>query len=130
MGRLVGTGKAIGLQMVGGAIFSAIFFGILVGEGVIQASGDAVLLTMVLLSNTCYLLVMMLFLGYGLVAFPIHLWEKGSLTRELNVMEQKAAARYKTLGEASINMGLVVADVMKTKTEVRIVVIITSRVHV
>jgi hypothetical protein len=130
MGRLVGTAKAIGLQMVGGAIFSAIFFGILVGEGVIQASGDAVLLTMVLLSNTCYLLVMMLFLGYGLVAFPIHLWEKGSLTRELNVMEQKAAARYKTLGEASINMGLVVADVMKTKTEVRIVVIITSRVHV
>lgn len=106
------------LQMVAGMVFGAIFFGILVGEGVVKPDGEAVLLTVILISNTCYLLVMTLFIGYGLVALPEHLWEKGNLTRTLNVMEQKAAARYKTLGDTSINVGLVVADVMKTKAEV------------
>jgi hypothetical protein len=99
-------------------VLGLIFFGILVGEGVVEANADAVLLTIVLLSNTIGLIVIMLLLGYGLVSFPQLLWHKGNLKRQLNMAQQKAASRFKDLGDVSLNMSMAVADVMKTKQEV------------
>lgn len=88
------------------------------GEGVVDPNASAVLLTIVLLSNTIGLIVIMLLLGYGLVSFPQMLWHKGNLKRQLNIAQQKAASRFKDLGELSLNMSMAVADVMKTKQEV------------
>ena len=99
-------------------VLGVIFFGILVGEGVVDADADAVLLTIVLLSNTAGLVVIMVLLGYGLVSFPQMLWHKGNLKRQLSMAQQKAASRFKDLGETSLKMSMAVADVMKTKQEV------------
>lgn len=91
-----------------------ILFAILVSQHVATANGGAVLLALILLNNTIYLVFLMLFLGYGLVAFPLSLWQRGNLLGELKRSEHKAAARYTYLGDANIVMGKAVADVMKT----------------
>lgn len=62
----------------------------------------------------------MLLLGYGLISFPQMLWLKGDLKRQLNISQQKAAARFKDLGEISLNMSIAVSNVMKTKQDVMI----------
>lgn len=95
-----------------------ILFAILVSQHVVTANGGAVLLALILLNNTMYLVFLMLFLGYGLVAFPMSLWQRADLLGELKRSEQKAAARYKYLGDATIVMGKAVADVMKTNEAV------------
>lgn len=117
--RLLGVAKAIGLQVVGGIAFMMILFAILVSQHVATANGGAVLLALILLNNTMYLIFLMLFLGYGLVAFPMSLWQKGNLIGELKRSEHKAASRYKYLGDATIVMGKAVADVMKTNEMVQ-----------
>jgi hypothetical protein len=99
-------------------VVAVIFFGILVGEGVVAASSDAVLLTAVLLGNTFGLSVLMVLLGYGLVAFPKELWDRGNIERQLGYMQHKAASRFKSLGEASLDVSLAVSDALKTKQEV------------
>jgi hypothetical protein len=104
--------------MVGGVAFMMILFAILVSRHVVTANGGAVLLALILLNNTMYLVFLMLFLGYGLVAFPMSVWQKGNLFGELKRSEHKAAARYKYLGDATIVMGTAVADVMKTNEAV------------
>ncbi len=101
------------------AVMGLVFFGILVGTSVVPANGDAVLLTVVLLSNTFGLAVLMILLGYGLVSFPRMLWDMGNIERELGYMQHKAASRFKTMNEASLNVSLAVSDVLKTKQEVR-----------
>ena len=111
--------SSIAIQSFAGVVLGAIFFGILVGEGVVDADANAVLLTIVLLSNTAGLVVIMVLLGYGLVSFPQMLWHKGNLKRQLNMTQQQAASRFKDLGEASLKMSMAVADVMKTRQEVR-----------
>jgi hypothetical protein len=95
-----------------------IIFGILVGENVVEGSASAVLLTLVLLSNTGGLFALTMLMGYGLIAFPVMLWQRGDLNRQLGLAQQKAASRFKDLGEVSHDMGLAVADVMKTNQEV------------
>jgi hypothetical protein len=104
--------------MIGGVVFMMILFAILVTRHVVTANGGAVLLALILLNNTMYLVFLMLFLGYGLVAFPMSLWQRGNLLGELKRSEHKAAARYKYLGDATIVMGTAVADVMKTNEAV------------
>lgn len=118
MSKLYSAIASIAIQSIAGGILGLIFFGILVGEGVVDANANAVLLTIVLLSNTAGLVVIMLLLGYGLVSFPQMLWHKGNIKRQLNMAQQKAATRFKDLGDISLNMSMTVADVMKTKQEV------------
>jgi hypothetical protein len=103
---------------VASAVMGAVFFGILVGTGVVPANEEAILLVIVLMSNTFGLSVLMVLLGYGLVAFPKELWDRGNIERQLGYMQHKAASRFKSLGEASLDVSLAVSDALKTKQEV------------
>lgn len=116
--QFVSALRAIALQSLAGLVLFFILFGILIGEGVVDASADAVLLTIVVISNTFGLFVLMLLLGYGLVSFPQMLWLKGDIKRQLNLAQQKAASRFKDLAEISLNMSMAVSNVMKTQQEV------------
>lgn len=110
--------RAIALQSLAGLVLFFILFGILIGEGVVDASADAVLLTVVVMSNTFGLFALMLLLGYGLVSFPQMLWLRGDIKRQLNLAQQKAASRFKDLAEISLNMSMAVSNVMKTQQDV------------
>lgn len=116
--KLYSAIKSIAIQSIAGLAVFLILFAILVGEGVVDASADALLLSLVVVSNTFGLFVLMLLLGYGLVSFPQSLWMKGDLKRQLNLAQQKAASRFKDLGDISLNMSMAVSDVMKTKQDV------------
>lgn len=115
--KVKNTFRSLLLINTAGAVAGAIFFGILVGEGVVPANGDAVLLTAVLISNTLGLIVLMLLLGYGLIQFPRTLWDLGNLDVALGQAQNKAASRFRDLGDASLNVSMAVADVMKTQQE-------------
>jgi hypothetical protein len=47
----------------------------------LSASADAVLLTIVVISNSG-LYILMLLLGYGLISFPQMLWGRGDIKRQ------------------------------------------------
>jgi hypothetical protein len=118
LSKIFASLKAIALQSLAGLVLFFILFGVLVGQGVVDASGDAVLLTIVVISNTTGLFILMLLLGYGLISFPQMLWGRGDLKRQLNVAQQKAASRFKDLSEISLNMSMAVSNVMKTQQDV------------
>lgn len=118
--KLFSALKGIFLQSLAGLVLFFILFAILVGEGVVEASADAILLSLVVISNTFGLFVLMLLLGYGLISFPQMLWLKGDIKRQLNMSQQKAASRFKDLGEISLSMSMAVSDVMKTKQDVNL----------
>lgn len=116
--KFISAIKEIAIQSFAGLALFLILFAILVGEGVVDASADALLLSLVVISNTFGLFALMLLLGYGLISFPQMLWLKGDLKRQLQISQQKAASRFKDLGEISLNMSMAVSDVMKTKQDV------------
>lgn len=118
--KLLSSLYAIALQSFAGVVLFFILFAILVGENVVEASSEAILLTIVVISNTFGLLVLMFLLGYGLASFPLMLWQKGDLKRQLQLTQQKAASRFKDLNEISLNMSMAVSDVMKTKQDVNL----------
>lgn len=102
---------------IAGLVAGVIFFTILVSTNVVELSFDAVILTIVLLSNTGGLAVLMILLGYGLVSFPQMLWMKGNLQRQLSQAQQQAASRYKALSEISLNMSMLCSTILKTEGE-------------
>jgi hypothetical protein len=118
LSKLYSSVRSIALQSLAGLVVFFILFGILVGQGVVEASADAVLLTIVVISNTGGLFVLMLLLGYGLISFPQMLWFRGDIKRQLNTAQQKAASRFKDLSEISLNMSMAVSNVMKTQQDV------------
>ena len=61
----------------------------------------------------------MFLLGYGLVQYPRHLWMQSNLDYYLLRTQMRASSDFKAIGESQLNISLVVADVMKTKAEVR-----------
>jgi hypothetical protein len=115
--RLKNCFKQLFYQSLAGIVFGVVFFGILVGQKVIDASMNAVLLTSVLITNTLGLTILMFLLGYGLVVFPMMLWRNGNLEMRLLNAQQKAAKEFKVLGDTSLDISLCVSNVLKTKEE-------------
>jgi hypothetical protein len=55
-------------------VVGAIVFGVLVGQKVLPSESSALLLTIILITNTLNLFFLMFILGYGLIAYPQMLW--------------------------------------------------------
>jgi hypothetical protein len=115
--KIVDCVKYFAVMGTAGAVAGIIFFTILVTTNVVEPSLDAVLLTIVLLSNTGGLAVLMILLGYGLVSFPQMLWMKGDLNRQLQMSQQQAASRFKAFLEISHTISLLCSNVLKTESE-------------
>lgn len=115
--KIVDCLRHFAVMGVAGLVAGVIFFTILVSTKVVPFSLDAVILTIVLLSNTGGLAVIMILLGYGLVSFPQMLWMKGDLRRQLSQAQQQAASRYKALSEISLNMSMLCSTILKTDAE-------------
>lgn len=77
------------------------------------------MLQQVIVTNTVYETFLMFLLGYGLVQYPRHLWMQSNLDYYLLRTQMRASSDFKAIGESQLNISLVVADVMKTKAEVR-----------
>lgn len=104
-------------DLVAPGIVGCIILGILIGQHVVPSNGSALKLTLIILTNTCYELFLVFLLGYALVEYPRSLWIKGDLDYYLLKLQMKAAAEFKQISDAQLNVSLVVADVIKTRTQ-------------
>ena len=117
--KIIDTVKYLATMGIAGLVAGIIFFSILVATNVVELSFDAVLLTIVLLSNTGGLAALMVLLGYGLVSFPQMLWMKGDLLRQLNQTQQQYASRHKRFGECEFDMKNTCAKIKNTAAELK-----------
>ena len=101
-----------------GIIAGVIILGILLGQHVVSNSGAALQLAAVIVTNIIYETMLMFLLGYGLVEFPRTLWNHSNLDFALLQVQSKASLDFKSIGDAQLNVSLVVSDVMKTKEAV------------
>lgn len=102
------------IQIIIVIVIGSIFFGILVGENVIEPNIDAVLLVTIIMTNTLGLTFLMMLLGYGFIIFPIRMWENGSYSKQLNNVQHKASILYQEMRDDSVDISLCVANVLKT----------------
>ena len=96
-------------------IAGLIILGILIGEKILPSDGDALLFAIIIVSNTLNLFALMFVLGYGLVAYPLMLWQSASSKTALLKAQQQAAAQFKRFNDISVEVSQLVADAKKTK---------------
>jgi hypothetical protein len=96
-------------------VIGVIVLAILLGTNVIENSSSAVLLAVVLMSNTLNLFLLVFLLGYALIAFPRSLWDSANLDGELSRAQARAAAQFANLNDLTVEQSQTVADVRKTK---------------
>lgn len=98
-------------------VIGGILFIVLVAKKLLPNDSAALLLTVVLLTNTLNLFFLMFILGYGLVAYPQMLWNAADVYGCLLTAQQNAASQFKSFSEVSISVSQVVADCRKTKDQ-------------
>ncbi len=99
-------------------LICVILYIILINTGVVSSNSSAVLLAIVVLTNTFNLIILMFILGYGLIAFPQILWYSGDLDYYLLQLQYKAAHAFRELNDITINLRQIVADAKKTNEKV------------
>ena len=80
----------------------------LLGYGILPFDGSALLLTVVIVTNTVNLFALMFVLGYGLVAYPQMLWTSASVDASLLQAQHNAAAQFKSFSDVSAEVSQVV----------------------
>lgn len=106
--------KDMALGLVAGIIMLAI----LVGQKVLPFNGAAIQLAAVIVTNTVYESMLMFLLGFGLISYPRSLWDCSNIEFNKLRTEQIASSEFKKLSDASLEVSLVVSDVMKTRKQV------------
>ena len=101
-----------------GVIGGAIVLGALISQNIVKADASAIELTAIIITNIVYETFLMFLMGYGLIELPRSVWLQASLDSALLRAQMKACADFKDIGDAQINMGLCVANVIKTRSDV------------
>lgn len=109
-----------GYQSIVGILSIVIFFGIIVGCGIVSPNIDAILLTLILLTNTIGLLMLMVLLGYGLVVFPQIIWNYGNYNYRLNRVKNKAMIQYNQMNDCKFKISMCISNIRKTQEELKI----------
>jgi LMBR1-like membrane protein len=102
-----------------GIVAGVIVLGVLVGLKVVPADANAIELAAIIVTNVIYETFLMILLGYGLVELPRSYWMEGNLDLVLKRAQMRAYTDFRNLADAQVAVGLIVADVMKIKAEVR-----------
>lgn len=107
-----------------GIVAGGIILAILIGQNVVGSSTEALQLAAVIVTNTVYEAFLMFLLGYGLVEFPRSLWRNSNLQSYLLAVQNRAAADFKRISEAQLDISLAVADAKMTEQKVISLVIV------
>lgn len=104
-------------DLVPAAIVGLIIFGLLTGTKVVKGSAG-LSLAIVICTNTVYETFLMFLMAYGIIHLPREFWVASQYDRKLAIVQNKAAADFRDLSEDGLNLGLVVADILKTNEHV------------
>jgi hypothetical protein len=116
-GKLASSFKRMMIDIIVPLVVGVIILGILIGQKVVTSNVDALKLASVIVTNTLYELFLMFLLGYSLVEYPRSLWNMSDLDAYLLKVQMKAASEFKAISEHQLSVSLVVADVLKTKSQ-------------
>ena len=89
-------------------------------------NADALKLAAIIVTNTVYETFLMFLIAYALIEYPRSIWSQSNLDVYLQQVQNKAAAEFKDISETKLEVSLVVASVLKTKTQVTSLSIATS----
>jgi hypothetical protein len=113
--KLLSAFKRMMIDIFAMLVAGLIILGILIGTHVTSGDSGALQLSAVIVTNTVYETMLMFLLAYGLAQFPQMLWYSADLNYSLLQAQMRASTSFKRLGDASLDVSLVVSDVMKTK---------------
>ena len=113
--RVRNTCKNLSVQFIAGLIIGTIFFSILVGCKVINFSVDAILLTSILITNTMWSIFLIFLLGYGLIMYPVSVWNRNDLNTRLLKIQYQAAIEFGKLTKSYSDIFLCIIDIKRTK---------------
>ena len=117
-GRVASAFSRMMLPNIAGLIVGSIVLGILIKQNIVKQDISAIELTAIIITNIVYETFLMFLMGYGLIELPRSVWLQGSLSGSLLRAQMKACADFSDISEAQTSMGLCVATVIKTKSEV------------
>jgi len=113
--RLYSAFKRMMIDIFAMLVAGIVILAILIGTHVTSGDAGALQLSAVIVTNTVYETMLMFLLAYGLAQFPQMLWYSADLNYSLLQAQMRASTSFKRLGDASLDVSLVVSDVMKTK---------------
>ena len=104
--------------MAPGVVAGLIILGILLGQNIVGNNADALKLAAIIVTNTVYETFLMFLIAYALIEYPRSIWSQSNLDLYLQQVQNKAAAEFKDISDTKLEVSLVVASVLKTKTQV------------
>eukprot|EP01035_Chromulina_nebulosa_P002873 gene2873-3925_t len=116
-GKIASSFKRMCIDMAPGVAAGLIVLGILLGQNVVGNNTDALKLAAVIVTNTVYEAFLMFLIAYALIEYPRTIWSQSDLDQYLQQTQNKAAAEFKDISDTKLEVSLVVASVLKTKTQ-------------
>jgi hypothetical protein len=117
--RLMSAFQRMVMDLILPAIPAAIILGILLGKHIVPSDGDALKLTLIILTNSIYEIGLMFLLAYSLVEYPRSIWLQSNYRDYLLKVQSKASHQFKIIKDTQFDVSMVVADVLKTKDAVK-----------
>ncbi len=117
-GKIASSFKRMCIDMAPGVVAGLIILGILLGQNIVGNNADALKLAAIIVTNTVYETFLMFLIAYALIEYPRSIWCQSNLDLYLQQVQNKAAAEFKDISDTKLEVSLVVASVLKTKTQV------------
>ena len=112
-GKHLSSFKRMAIDMILPVIAGCIVLGIVIGQGIVPANGDALKLAAIIVTNTVYETALMFLIAYALIEFPRSIWDQSNNEKYLLKLQSKAAGQFADISDANLSVSLVVADVSK-----------------
>lgn len=116
--KLRNTCKKLFLSTLLLFVVCGIFFIILIFTNTVKSNFDAIFLTSILITNTIWMMFLMLLLGYGLIMYPIDVWKRGNYQARLNKTQMELALEFENVANAYVELFVCISNIYQTKKEI------------
>lgn len=116
--RLKNSLWQISLQLVCGIVLSVVLFGILIGSKTTKPNFTGIFLTSILITNTIWMVFLMLVLGYGLLMYPIDFWNRGNYELRLNKIQHEIAKEFENVTQSYSDIFACISTIKQTEREI------------
>lgn len=116
--KIRNTFKKLYLQFLALCLCCGLFFGILVGTHSVKPNFDAVFLTSIVITNTIWMVFLVLLLGYGLIMVPYTFWTKGNFQKRLHKIQNEIAQEFEKVTYSYSDIFICLSNIKQTQEEI------------
>lgn len=113
---------------IAGLVVGVVVLGVLISQKILEQNAAAIELVAIIITNVLYETFLMFLMGYGLIELPRSVWQSASLERSLLLAQMRACSDFKDISDAQIYVGQSVANILKTKNEV-VILLMMVKMH-